>query len=469
MKPTSEGTYIALALLALNAIWASFAPTTFNAAFALLVFLALVPSVLRSAPAYVVAMSPLLFYWTTELLSGIAIEGGAFMVETDATGSPTGAFARLALIYAALFLAGRQVWRTDPLQSVAIPQTKGFMGEGVIIFASFALIGSFFLFGALNGFPLLEGIDRYAYRRGIGSDALTSFLDNKTIYFTLIGMAAASGRYRRAAAALFVLGISISLLYGEKFTTIVEGFLFFFIPVILQRFAVANPLPLRQLAYGGAAAIAVTVPAILINYGALYDFETAIYQLAARASLQGQLWFLVDRDYGHLLALNAESIAAAVRSLYTLSEQSQFVAGTSHGMYFVMEPYTDVEKLYWTMYAGGGFIFAHFPYWLMVSGYAGMLLVGLLTVLTLSWVTKRTVLALRHTDPISLVIWLKVLVWIYAGFVLGNFWFFYGVKTLVLILAACLWDALAAAMRQRNAPEVEGTSTRAPKLIRRVA
>ncbi|MEI9899818.1 MAG: DUF6418 domain-containing protein [Hyphomicrobium sp.] len=324
-----------------------------------------------------------------------------------------------------------------------------FPGELFIVCSAFALIAVFLLFGLLNGFPLVEGIDRYSYRRGVESDALISFLDNRTIYFSLIGMVAASGYYRRAGVALFILGIGISLLYGEKFTTIVEGFLFFFIPVIIQRLADGRALPIRQLAYGGAAAVVITVTATLINYGAFYSLPDAIDMLARRGALQGQLWFLADRDYGRLFNYNADSIAAALRSIYVLSEQSQVIAGTSHGMYFVMEPYTDPEKMYWTMYAGGGFIFGHFSYWLMVSGYAGMLLVGLITILTLSTVAKRVVLAFRHTDAISLIIWLKVMVWIYAGLLIGNIWFFFGLKTLFLMLVAYLWDLLAANMRNK--------------------
>ncbi len=450
MKPRANGAHIALALLALNALWASFAPTTLNAAIAFFTFVGLALTMLRTAPAYVVAMSPLLFYWTTELISGIAIEGGAFMVETDVIGTPTGAFARIALVYAALFIAGHFVWRRSPLKAGFAKTSGGFPGELFIVCGAFALIAVFFLFGAANGFPLLEGVDRYTYRRGAGSDALISFLDNRTIYFSLVGMVAASGRYRRAGFALFALGIIISLLYGEKFTTIVEGFLFFFIPVLIQRLAEGHALPVRQLAYAGAAAVVITVLAILVNYGAFYSFDGSLTMLAERGALQGQLWFLADRDYGHLFAYNADSIAAALRSIYVLSEQSQVIAGTSHGMYFVMEPYTDPEKLFWTMDAGGGFIFAHFPYWLMVSGYAGMALMGLLTVLTLSFVTKRVVLAYRHTDAISLIIWLKLLVWIYAGFVLGNLWFFFGLKSLFLMLAAYLWDLLAAHLRKKG-------------------
>ncbi|MEI9899819.1 MAG: hypothetical protein WDN31_06315 [Hyphomicrobium sp.] len=110
--------------MALNAVWSSVAPTTFNAAVAFFTFLGLVLSLMRTAPAYVVAMSPLLFYWSTELVSGMAIESGAFMEETEITGSPTGAFARLALVYAVLFLVGQLVWRSSPLR-VGSAQTKG--------------------------------------------------------------------------------------------------------------------------------------------------------------------------------------------------------------------------------------------------------------------------------------------------------------------------------------------------------
>jgi hypothetical protein len=83
----------------------------------------------------------------------------------------------------------------------------------------------------------------------------------------------------------------------------------------------------------------------------------------------------------------------------------------------------------------------------MVSGYIGMFGVGLVTVLLLSFVTRCFVNAMLRSDLISCVIWLKVLIWIYAGFVLGNFWLFLGVKVFVIGTLGLLWDSLMSPFR----------------------
>ncbi|PHY22896.1 hypothetical protein CSW59_00475 [Caulobacter sp. BP25] len=387
-------------------------------------------------------MSPLLFFWVTELFSGMFIESGAVMVETRSIGVSTGAFSRLAFFYSGFLILSYFVWSIFAANfktRVELASKKEFLaipGERVFLLCVILLLSIFFVIGFLRGFPVFLGADRFAYRAGFGSTALSSFLDNRIIIFAVLGGIFAFGKERAFSAVIFGATIVVSILFGEKFTSIVQGFLFFLIPSALARLARRGRLPLTQIVMPSLGVLLVTVPAVLVNYGLLDEGADIAYQrMFNRAALQGQLWFLADQNFAKLINFDAASISSALRSIVNVAYQSPGMA-PDHGMYYVMRPFTDSWTMYWVQYAQGGFVFAHMPYWLMSSGYFGMSVVGFLSVLMFSWCSYRAFLALVDQNLIESIIWFKVFIWLCAGFTMGNIWFIFGVKSIVLIVAA---------------------------------
>ncbi len=436
---------LVMAAVALNAVVAALAPSWAFALVALIAFTALLVVLYRASPLFVVAVSPVLFFWMTELFSGVFIEAGAYMVETRTMGEATGAFSRLSLLYGLTLVVGWLTWaafgsRAERLLRECVRRPRGVPGEDIVLAVIALILVIFFGFGLTNGFPLLQGVDRFAYRLSAGSQALISFLGNRYIMFALLGLVVAFGRRNVAAGALFVALMAISVLYGEKFTSLVVGTLFFAMPLLLRRLGRTGRLPWAKASMAAAGLLLVVLPAILLNYGVLENPDGAVQRLQQRAALQGQLWYLADRDYGQLVAFDAQSISVALRTLVVTADQSQFSpAAQQHGMYYVMRPFTDATTMYWTARAGGAFIFAYAPYWLMVGGFLGLFAVYAITIAFSVAVLNFLLVALIDRDAVACAIWVKVATWLLAGFTLGNTFFFFGLETFLVSAAGVFW------------------------------
>lgn len=439
---------VVFAMAALNAMVAVLVPSSVFALLGLISFAILVSAIYRASPLFIVAVAPILFFWFTELFSGVFIEAGAYMVETRTLGEATGAFSRLSILYGFVLIVGWLTWSAFGRQAEQLLQewtqrARGVPGEGLVLLAIAILLVFFLGFGMMNGFPLLQGVDRFAYRLSTGSQALISFLGNRYIMFALLGMIVAFGRRNILAGVLFVGLMAISLLYGEKFTSLVVGSLFFAMPIMLQRLGRTGRLPWSKASIAAIGLLVVVVPAILLNYGVLENPDRAVERLQQRAALQGQLWYLADRDYGRIFAFDAQSISVALRTLIITADQSQFSAAAQHhGMYYVMRPFTDATTMYWTARAGGAFVFAYAPYWLMTTGFMGLSIALAVTLSFSALVLQYVVIGIVERDFVACVIWIKITTWLLAGFTLGNTYFFFGIETLALFGIGVIWFAV---------------------------
>lgn len=438
---------LAMAVIALNAVLAALAPSWAFALVGLLAFMALLVVLYCTSPLFVVALSPVLFFWMTELFSGVFIEAGAYMVETRTLGEATGAFSRLALLYGLTLIFGWLTWvalgpRAENLLRECVNRPRHVRGEGIVLLGIAVILLAFFGFGLMNGFPLLQGVDRFAYRLNAGSQALISFLGNRYIMFALLGLIVAFGRRSAAASILFVTLMAISVLYGEKFTSLIVGTLFFAMPLLLRRLGQTGRLPWGKAALATAALMIVVLPAVLLNYGVLENPASAVQRLQQRAALQGQLWYLADHNFSQLVAFDAQSISVALRTLVVPADQSQLSLAAQHyGMYYVMRPFTDPATMYWTAQVGGGFVFAYAPYWLMTTGFIGVMIVYALTIIMTTFVLKILLNAIINFDQVLLIISTKIATWLLAGFTIGNLYFFFGVETMITLMVAILWGS----------------------------
>jgi len=404
---------------------------------------------LRGDLVYFLALSPLLFFWSSEMLSGLFIEHGAFLAETGYQGTATGGFSRLSFLYIAYFLIGAIIFSVFPVSGGGKGKRSRFSGLSfelpILGFIAF-IVTIAFAFGAVRGFPLLSGQDRFAFRAESDSNAFISFLSNRIIMFAILGTIFARGTFRRSAGTVALFLLAVSILFGEKFTSLVQAAIFFLVPFAIHRIIKGKGIHIGAILMIALVTGLATVPLILLNYGWLNNSQEAFRRLAERMAVQGQLWFLADQYFGKIVSFDAASIKSALEALLSVSEQSPFAADYSYGMYYVMQPFLTERELYWIMFAGGGFVFAHMPYWLMVSGYLGAFAVGLLTFLLYLLNIRRLMSAMARVDLISIVIWAKVMIWILAGYTLGNFYYFLGYKTIVIAIIGLAWDAVSSRM-----------------------
>lgn len=452
MAGGSRSPHLLLAMPAMSLV-ATFPNSLQGSVAGFFIFLAIVYVIVRGNPTYFVAIAPVLFFWSSEIFSGLLIENGAFMDETAHTGSSTGAFARLGFFYSLYFALGSLAF-LRPLEGPTEPaggeRGRPISFERPVLFGIMAIAAGATLFGAIRGFPLLQGIDRFLYRAEADFGPLTSFLSNRYIMYGALGLFFASGTRRRLALGVAVWLFLVSALYGEKFTSMVLGGTFFLMGTAVDRISRGKSLHLGAILGFAVATAAITLPLILLNYGATDNLGNAAIKLQNRIAVQGQLWFSTDESFGRLWQFDRNSIGSALSSLIDPREQAPLAAGLDHGMYYVMAPFLKARVLGWIVDGGGGFVFAHMPYWLMVSGYTGAAIVGLASFALYVFVARRVLMAIKARDLVSLAIWLKLMTWILAGYTTGYFWFLFGLKTVVVTGSGILWDTWH--QRRHSAP-----------------
>lgn len=409
---------------------------------------------LKTSPATFLLFVPLLALRITEFISGGAIESGAYMIETNVTGHPTGAFARLVLIYLMFFLTATVVVEaTWPRLKVIFRDAPGrwqaqarFMWLALLITM---IVASVYLIrlGINNGFPAIDHLDRFAYLEKINSPLYSAWMTNRLVLVPFIGVLFATPAYRLRGALLLVWLLAASVLFGEKFTSLLMILSIFSIPAGLVHIANDRAIPTNVIGGIALAVIVVTVPAVLMAYGALTNFDGAVQRYGQRVALQGQLWFVTDDKYLAATRLDDRAIGADVASWVKPAEQDATVAGTRFGLYYVMQRFTASRLLGWAMEGGNGFVFSLYPYLLLVMGMVGLLFVSSVIAAMHAWVMKMLAQTLAEGNWIASILFGRAMNSLYGGYTTGFLWNFFGVKTIATLLIAAFlaWEA-----NQRN-------------------
>lgn len=429
-----------------NALAAVLFPSALWAYAALAIFISLSFGILKTSPATFLFCLPLLALRITEFISGAAIESGAFMTETQTIGHPTGAFSRLLLVYilffgviAALveafwprlrlaFRAARQLWETH----------AAFIWKGLLVSA---ILCSLLLLwtGLQHGFPLLAGIDRFSYERRVDSPLYGAFIRNRLVLVPFIGPLLALPRYRTRAAGLTVWLLAASILFGEKFTSLVLIVSMVGIPAVLVHIAHDRPIPVRSLAMGSAIITALTIPAVLLAYGAASDLDLAMQRYADRTALQGQLWYQTDKAFARPIAFDKPTLAADVATWFTPSAQDPSIARTDFGRYYVMKQFTSWEYMLGLMKLNSGFVFSLYPYMMMTTGVSGMIAASTFLALYHALLLLFLSQALARANWIAALLLGRAVNSLYATYADGYLWNIFGIKTLGTIGVALLF------------------------------
>lgn len=425
------------------AFGASVAPSAAWAYGALAVFASMCFGLLRTSPATFLLFVPLLALRITEFISGGAIEGGAYMIETMVTGSPTGGFTRLLLIYLLFFLTATFVVEASwpRLKLLFREAPSRWEPQGRLIFMALLVVmtfGTLYLIrlGINNGFPLLSHIDRFVYLEKVDSPIYSAWMSNRIVMVPFMGALFAVPRYRLQGGLLMVWLLATSILFGEKFTSLLMILSVFSIPAGLAHIANDRLIPTGLIGGVALAVVLVTVPAVLVAYGALNDFDAATKRYGERVALQGQLWFLADSKYLAVAKLDDRAIASDVTSWLKPGEQDATKAGTRFGLYYVMQRFTPSRTMGWTMEAGGGFVFSLYPYFLMAMGIVGLLVMSSLIAIFHAWIMRMLAQCLAEANWIAAILFGRVLSSIYAGYSTGYMWNFFGVKSILTIAVA---------------------------------
>lgn len=436
-------------LASLAAFGAVTLPSAAWAYVALVLFGSMCFGLLRTSPATFLLLVPLLALRITEFISGGAIEAGAFMVETNITGRPTGAFTRLLLIYLLFFLSATFVVEAawPRLKVLFRDAPTRWQRQGQLIWLALLIVmGAATLYlvrlGINNGFPLISHIDRFAFLDKINSPIYSAWMTNRTVLVPFIGALACIPGYRLRGALLLVWLLALSVLFGEKFTSLLMILSIFSIPVGLVHIANDRAIPTGAIGGISLAVVVVTVPAVLIAYGALTNFDHAVQRYGQRVALQGQLWYVTDEKYLAATRFDDRAIGADVSSWMQPGEQDATKAGTRFGLYYVMQPFTDSRLLGWAMEGGTGFVFSLYPYLLMTMGMTGLLIVSSIIAVFHAFVMKMLAQSIAESNWIASVLFGRAMSSLYGGYTTGFLWNFFGIKNLLTLAVALfiMWE-----------------------------
>lgn len=447
-------------------------PSPVWAAFALAGLCAFALVLARRAPAAFILLAPLLVLRLTEFASGVAIESGASMSETATVGAPTGAFARLFLLQLMLFAASagpiEKSWRElrQHLTTVPPPWRDEARALAIALALLICLAAATLAFLALRyGLPLIDHVDRFTYLARLEGTPYRSILMNRAVIAPLIGIVIAVPSTRRAGLVLLGSVLLVSVLFAEKFTSLLLIAASAGAPVVLLDVARRGHLRLRPLLTAPILFALVSLPAILIAYGALEDSGRAWRRFADRAAVQGQLWYLADRA-GPPSDVDIPALRADFDSWVRPSDQEATRAGTRFGLYYVMARFTPSHRLNSARRGGTGFVFALYPYLLLAGGIGGLILGGVAIALYHGWALALMFRALVEGRWFAALAFARVINASFACLSTGYLWNLFGVKTVATFVVGLILLHAPRYRMNKTQPTIDPDPRTVPQLVR---
>jgi hypothetical protein len=452
-----------LCLLGLSQLMFMAFPSGFWSFIAFVIYGAYICAMAKFTPVSFLLLLPYIFFRATTMASGVAIECGGYMKDLEALGEPTGAYLRLAAIYIIFTSCASAIieWvypkikaRSASLESVS---KRTMTHPWVWIFYGLFIAFSFYVLaiGAMKGFPLLNDIDRLTYRDEIGGRGFLLYMGNRMLAAYLFGIIIymCVGMKRLLAIGLFLLMILISVLFGEKFTSLMLIAMYVVTPAYLMNLALQKRI-LNHIIPAVLAVGLLTMPIILAVYGWSDHPEQAVERLTNRMVGQGELWYVADRDTDDAFVFDTEHISYIVSSTVSLDADEMVNQPPFMGaMYFMHEYMTPgllslfLEKSSLTL------TFGFEPYLLVVFGWIGMIFplcfyacLYALGLLYLAW-------AVLNSRPISIFFAGKILIWMVVGLAQGYLFLILGAKLLILVaivIAYELFSSLLSRQRMRE-------------------
>ncbi|WP_242098482.1 DUF6418 domain-containing protein [Sphingomonas sp. CROZ-RG-20F-R02-07] len=272
----------------------------------LLLFGWLLLVVARLSTAGFILLIPVVLTRAATLISLSVIEAGAYMPEVNRLGEAGDASASFVVYTAIFFLTFAIAFRpfedkaTAFARSPLLDRLVAAIGWPVVL-ACMACGALAFLYGLRGGFPLIQGVDRFLYRREYSSGLVLALLDNKFLFAAVLGAIAFAPRHApllKTSAKLTFAGLTaLYFLFGDKFFTILAEVAFFVMPLLLQRRATLGRT-LMRIAPLGLALMCGSLAATLYiysGYGRLPLDRTAML-VGERIAGQGELWFVATQD-----------------------------------------------------------------------------------------------------------------------------------------------------------------------------
>jgi len=429
-----------------------------------LVFGLFVSAMARFLPVPFLLLLPYIFFRATTLVSGIAIESGGYMKEIETLGEPTGAYIRLTSIYI-IFISfsaiiiewvyARIKFKDEKLSHI---RERTQRHPWVWIFYGVFILFSMYVLsiGFSKGFPFLNNIDRFTFRDEIGGRGFLLYMGNRVLSAYLFGLIIflCHGIRRYMAIILFLSMIVISVLFGEKFSSLMASFIY----VLMPAYLISQTLQRRifsQVIPAIASVAVLTIPIVLMVYGWAEKPQEAIEKLSTRMVGQGEVWFVADSNEKDAFNFEREHINHIVVSTVSSNANEMITQEPYIGAVYFMHEYLPPALLSLFLESPSLTLTYSFEAYLLVAfGWIGMFLpllfyagIHALTLLYLCW-------SIQNARPVSIFFAGKLLAWMIVGLSQGYLFMIFGFKIFVLVGLAIIYEIFSSILSKKRAGSV---------------
>lgn len=330
-----------------------------------------------------VLVAPFVLLHLAVMLSLAAIESGAVMKELGLQGEPL--HGGVSFAWVGLWFIATSVWVAHAVMSrwASPPVERVVRLSGPLAYLSAAIMGALVAYmllrGAVTGFPLLSGTDRFTYRAATDVIVVNA-LTLKYVIGAFMGAGAALAADRRCRLThqlVFISYLGVTFLFADKFFNILIAAIIFAAPGFMLGAHSGSRAWLRLLPAASvviASVLAVTVY-IYSGGGALSPAQTS-ERLLGRAAGQGQLWQVAVQSRGEWARFDGHEAAKTLDSLIA-NPAATFALRERMGPFYFIERYAN-STMRRSFFSNSGWVtptMVSEAYALAMFGYVGVAIV----------------------------------------------------------------------------------------------
>ncbi|GLZ20378.1 hypothetical protein Bpla01_39070 [Burkholderia plantarii] len=387
---------------------------------------------LRASSRAALLLVPYAVLKLSELLSVVMIEFGATMSEIGMLGRDIGASSGLLLHDVAFFAGATWILRARRAGPGAGRIVLTRLQARLAFAIGCAICATGIVAGLAYGFSLFSGMDRFSFRANSGNAPLSFFLANRLIAVFLFGVLAGGPRRfgRRIALLGMVLVMLVNVLHGEQLMSTVSLVVSFFgVRTIAQ--GEGRDLSGTLLRVGLLAAV-FGFGAVAISYSS--QNKDVFVSVAARAVLQGQLWYAVASDQAGRDQAKPESIERNIGSLGAASVDDYVNLWPPVGVRELMYKFADTSLYNAYTENGVTFTMGTSGYLYFLFGFWPSLLIECLLGMFAAVVVRALTAAMSGENLLLLVVSAKLYALLMLGLQQGDFWYLFGMRTVATLI-----------------------------------
>jgi hypothetical protein len=430
---------------------------------ALGLFIIFVSFYARGYPFTTVLFFPILFLWFTMYLSGILLDQHAYLPELGTVSEITSSTVRLSFFYVvfmmvlAVVVESRVKKFTEAKSHLVTtylnPQTSWW--PWVVFGLLSGLVFGLILLGFSNGFPLFTQTDRFNFRADQAEGLIfNTYLRQRDFLALLLGcIFTHTVALRKTAATIGIVAlIGISVLFAEKFASLITMLSFFSMPILIEKIRQNPVIPWNKvlkfslLAFG---VLSLTIPIIVYIYAGELGAELGWQKFVTRAASQAQLWYIVDNDVHDLFRFDYAPLREELRVMFIPNEPLRIREAMQYpygGMYHMMINYMPNNLLIDFADRGIALAMGMEAYLLKVFGWLGVWpILALIAavyggyLLYLSW-------SIITIDPIRMFIAINLIGFATYAIRMGDLWMLFGLGSLRFAAVAVVYEIIRARM-----------------------